>query len=347
MISVAKIRNPAPRRRFREKFGNCIGSVTSIVLAEVFSMGATTPFRRSFRVQVSPWLAVALVGFGTIAIVKGQPQTPSTVPSKANEPVGIANAKLQFDKDRLLIKVFLDNLKDPSPLKGPADDPEEYSAYNELVLHAHKFAAEDLQSAARRDVSYGDLFAKTRRDYRFELIQFTGRLKRLRKIEANEYLKENGVKELYEAWVIPNNDNNPMCLVLTEKPEGIEPNLEYNPSYPVTATGYFFKLFEYQSKEPSEKNKGGFLTRRAPLLMGKTLVVRPIEDNDGGGPWREAFLPALLTFLGLFTVFALGVTWYFRRGDRRSIKILESKKATPFEVGSEIPNEPEPKDAPG
>ena len=297
-------------------------------------MEATTQVLRVIRVPVSWLVLVALsVGSGSVGIA----QMTSTVPTPRVDPKdGDPKTKYQFDKD----KRYLLNIKDLGPIRSNAEDSDEYDAYNALVLHAHRFSTAELNRAARLDVSYGDLFSnKVRPDYRFELIQFTGRLKRLRRIEANESLKENGVKELFEAWVVPNNDNNPMCLILTEKPDGIEPNLEYNPSYPVTATGYFFKLFEYESKEPSEKTKGGFLTRRAPLLMGKSLAVRPVEDNDGGGPWREVFLPALLTFIGLAAVFALGVTWYFRRGDRRSIKILEAKKGNPFDEGAGPPAE--------
>ena len=292
-------------------------------------MVATTQVRWNGRIQVS-WLILVALGSGSASAVVAQTRsTHPSAPIEAKAADGDRKAKFQFDKDRR----FLKNVKDLTPIRGQADDHDEYDAYNELVLHTHQFTTAELQGAARLDVSYGDLFSKGREDYRFELIKFQGRLKRLRKIEANEYLKDNGIKELYEAWVVPNNDNNPMCIVLTEKPEGLEPNLEYNPSYRVTATGFFFKLFEYQSQEPSEKTKGGFLTRRAPLLMGKSIAVQPVEDNDGGGPWREVFLPALLTGLGLFTVFALGVTWYFRRGDRRSIKILEAKKGNPFDEG--------------
>ena len=292
-------------------------------------MVATTQVRWNGRIQVS-WLILVALGSGSASAVVAQTRsTPPSAPVEAKAADGDPKAKFQFDKDRR----FLKNVKDLTPIRGQADDHDEYDAYNELVLHTQKFTTAELQGAARLDVSYGDLFSKGREDYRFELVKLQGRLKRLRKIEANEYLKDNGIKELYEAWVVPNNDNNPMCIVLTEKPEGLEPNLEYNPSYRVTATGFFFKLFEYQSKEPSEKTKGGFLTRRAPLLMGKSIAVQPVEDHDGGGPWRDVFLPALLTCLGLFTVFALGVTWYFRRGDRRSIRILESKKPNPFQEG--------------
>ncbi len=280
-------------------------------------MDARNQVWRSFRVQVSFVILVAL-SWSSIGLAQVPPQTATA-----------------FDKDRR----FVQNVKDLTPLRGEADDHDEYDAYNELVLHANKFTVSDLHDAARLDVSYGDLFAKSRADYRFELIQFSGRLKRLKKIEPNNYLKENGVTELYEAWIFPANGTDPLCWILTEKPAGIEPREEYNPSYPVKGSGYFFKLFEYQSKEPSEKTKGNFLTRRAPLMVSKSLTVGPAGDNDGGGPWREVFLPVLLTSMCLFTFFVFGVTWYFRRGDRRSIRILESKKANPFQQGgNEIPD---------
>lgn len=298
-------------------------------------MAPTTQIRSTFRVQVSRWPAVALafVLFSSFACA----QTVPTQPEPKAGPVerGDPKAKFQFDKDRRFLQAMRG--KDPSPLRTDVDDHDEYDAYNELVLHANQFTIAQLKEASRNDVSYGDLFAKTREDYRFELVTFQGRLKRLRKIESNDFLRERGIKVLYEAWIVPSGDSNPLCFLVTEKPEGVEPTLEFNPSHPVTASGYFFKLLEYESKEPSEKNKGKFLTRRAPLMMGKSLAVGPVEGIDGGGPWREVFLPALLTSLGLFTIFALGVTWYFRRGDRRSIRILESKKPNPFQEGGAEP----------
>ena len=291
-------------------------------------MEAMQQVRWKVRVQVSYVLAVALFG-STVALAQTQSTSTGVPVPKVENPVpGNADpkAKFQIDKDRR----FFANIKDEKPLAGEADDHDEYDAYNELVLHAAKFKQTDLNEAGRQDVSYKDLFSKSRSDYRYELIQFQGRLKRLKKIEANEYLKDRGIKELYEAWIFPANDSNPMCFLMLEKPEGIEPNEEFNPSYPVKASGFFFKLFSYQSKEPSEKTKGKFLTRNAPFMVSKSIVVGPADEVDGGGPWREVFLPAVLTFMGFMTAFALGVTWYFRRGDRRSVKILEAKKANPF-----------------
>ncbi len=295
-------------------------------------MEATAQVRRMAQAHTWWSIPVALACGWTAAAAA---QTSSTQPTPAAPQAEVKPAdpkgKYSFDKDHRFIADFARNVRDPSPLRGPADDPDESDTYNALVLHANKFNQVELIGAARRDVSYGDFFAKGKGDYRFELVRFEGRLKRLRKIEPNAYLRGNGVPEIYEAWIVPVNESNPMCFVLTEKPAGIEPQLEYSPSYPVTAAGYFFKLLAYESKEPSEKTKGKFLTRHAPLLMAKSLTVGPVEDSDGGGPWREVFLPGLLTFLGLFTAFALGVTWYFRRGDRRSIQVLESKKANPFQ----------------
>lgn len=294
-------------------------------------MVAMLRVRSNTRVQVSIVLLLSVSG---VALAQTQP-TPN-VPTVANPANADPKAKFQFDKDRRARQ----NIKDEKPLAGEGDDQDEYDAYNDLVLHAAQFGQQELNDAGRLDVSYKDLFSKNRSDYRFELIQFQGRLKRLKKIEANEYLKDRGIKELYEAWLFPANDSNPICFLMIEKPAGIEPNEEYNPSYPVKVSGFFFKLFEYQSKEPSEKSKGKFLTRRAPFMVSRSLTVGPQDDLDGGGPWREVFLPALLTFMGFMTAFALGVTWYFRRGDRRSVKILESKKPNPFaEGGGPVPGE--------
>ena len=102
-------------------------------------MDARNPVWWSFRAQVSCGLLVAL-GWASIGLAQVPPPSPTV-----------------FDKDRR----FLQNVKDLTPLRGEADDHDEYDAYNELVLHANKFTVADLHEAARLDVSYGDLFAKS------------------------------------------------------------------------------------------------------------------------------------------------------------------------------------------
>ena len=118
-------------------------------------MDARNQVWRSFRAQVSSAVLIAL-GWASIGLAQVPPHNATA-----------------FDKDRR----FVQNVKDLTPLRGESDDHDEYDAYNELVLHANKFAVAELHEAARLDVSYGDLFAKSRADYRFELIQFSGRLK--------------------------------------------------------------------------------------------------------------------------------------------------------------------------
>ena len=59
--------------------------------------------------------------------------------------------------------------------------------------------------------------------------------------------------------------------------------------------------------------------------------VLPEEDTDGGKPWRTGFVPGILGLVGGISAVALGLTWWFRRGDRRVRTELAARKAqNPF-----------------
>jgi hypothetical protein len=122
-----------------------------------------------------------------------------------------------------------------------------------------------------------------------------------------------------------------VCALLLEPPPGIEPNIDINPGRSVSVGGYFYKTYAFTSDEKSAK-EGNTITRFAPVIFSKGMVVAPVSDSDAGNIWRTSFLPMVFTTIGLLTVFVLGLAWYFRRGDRISKRAVEAKRINPYET---------------
>ncbi|MBY0514040.1 MAG: hypothetical protein K2P78_09040 [Gemmataceae bacterium] len=210
------------------------------------------------------------------------------------------------------------------------DNWEELEAWNTVVLHARRLSPEQLGAAANKNVGFGDLFKQGRLDYKLDVIHFEGRLVRLRELPATEKLRESGVATCYEGWLIPRNEpaGNPVCVVLTELPEGLEPQPVGSGlmNKQVAFDGYSFKLMHYTSADPNEKAK----TKAAPLLIGRTLRLlgEPPESPYGWNKFVPLILGGLLGLVGL----ALGLSWWFRRGDRAAKTEIDAvRHRNPFE----------------
>ena len=227
-------------------------------------------------------------------------------------------------------------------MQARKDNWEEGAAWDRVVLHARKFAPEAMEKAARRDVGFADLFEKNRLDYKLELVHVEGRLVRLRKLEKpSPRLTEAGVTVCYEAWIIPKDEpsGHPVCVVVTELPEGLEPQ----PAAPgqkllnkwVTFAGYSFKLLWYRSNEMRKDDPSENQWKAAPLLIGRAVTLRDDPAGDPGYGWRTVFVPAIVGGLLVIVGVAVGLSWWFRRGDRRARAEVEAvRDRNPFGDGA-------------
>lgn len=213
------------------------------------------------------------------------------------------------------------------------DDAPQHSddagAWTRAVLHARKFEPAALSAAARRNVSFADLFLDGRRDYQFQLVEVKGRLVRVKAMERSKALIDAGVAELYQAWVIPHNEprGNPVCVVITELPEGVQPANRMN--YNVVVVGYFFKLFHYESAEPSKTDPNRFEWKKAPLLIARGLSVLP--EPDGPGVWASWFIPIIVGGVVGLALTAVVLSRWFRAGDERARAEFENARVkNPF-----------------
>lgn len=256
-------------------------------------------------------LAVAVLGF---AAGRTHAQTP--------EKYRLDTDRLQFDRVVFEGRIATEDA-----------NRDEFSAYCDILLHARKFPAAELVGAGNRFVTFRDLVQPqpSGKVYQFELLTMEVRLKSARPFPAPKPLVEAGVPTLYECWMLTHKTNNPVCVLATELPAGLEPSTAYPDPRPIVVGGYFFKLLHYDSQllDPAQPN--GLKVHRAPLLMARSFEVVPEPVPEPLNAWRGVFLPGVLGLLGSLAVSAVGLTWYFRRGDRAVRAELEARRSrNPF-----------------
>src|SRR5262249_54064607 len=133
-------------------------------------------------------------------------------PLEADRPGRKQHAEFAVpNPDRLMFA----KIEDLKPVAAEAENPLEYEAWCEIVSHAKKFEAADLERHAARDLAVIELIKPIRVLFRTELLRFDGQLMYVRRLEAPLFFRNNpelGVKELYEARLVPT-DESPLTPV--------------------------------------------------------------------------------------------------------------------------------------
>ncbi len=211
---------------------------------------------------------------------------------------------------------LLAEVADDAPLPALWLNRAEVLAFDKLVLHTREIPLGVQHRAARRDLTFAILFGPDRVKYRGQLVHIEGRLRLLRKLELPSTLQGmmEGLNELYEGWILDLPSGGFYCVVCSELPPGLKPAEEID--RPVTADAYFFKRYEYETRERAAQ--GGQVRRLAPLLIGRTITPRAAEAA-GTGVWAipGAVLAGTLALVGLSVAVGLGVAWWLRREDRK------------------------------
>lgn len=323
-----------------------------------------TPNRRPSARSASRNLLVTLgiaaaIAFGFITVTaRAEPPVPApsspspstgdfkspstTAPSATPQAAPVAQepaAKYQIEKGLAMF----DAIRDDSPFHwttvGPRDeanraiDELEERAYDEVIRHARQFTTAELESHARRDLTFKDLHNDGRKSFKLDLIYFEGRLKRLMRRDPTHILQASGITDVYEAWIFPRGQIEAICVFTTELPAGLKPQKSVSEEIDawVGIAGYSFKLMQYESQQLESKT-GKNKTRRAPVLMGRSLTVLPDPQMDGGRSWRESFMPMVIAIVAALGLSVVGLAWWFRRGDRVVRQGMEERKQqNPFE----------------
>jgi hypothetical protein len=203
----------------------------------------------------------------------------------------------------------LGGVEDKAPVRSANENYYEAQAYNYLLVKSHKASSDSLNKAARRDMTFAHLFEEPEK-YRGEIVHLEGTLKRLRRFDAPSVAAKDGVPQLYEGWIFTDSSfNNPCCVILSE----LHPDIHVGEKVeiPVVFDGYFFKRYRYKAVDGH--------WRDAPLLIGKELRLSPSAASsreDEAFTFAHLFLPAFLAVLCGTAGLALGLLWWFRRGDR-------------------------------
>jgi hypothetical protein len=210
-------------------------------------------------------------------------------------------------------------------------DPQEADAYARTLILAHWTDAPALDKAARRDLTYVQLFHEADK-YRGQIVHLSGRMKRIRRYDdPPETARKAGVSHIYEGWLF-NGDfgEKPVCCVFTDLPAGLRVSEKMEER--VEFAGYFFKRYRYKAGDTPKANQW----RDAPLLVGRVVAVLPHEAATSVD-WSW-LLAGFLTLVGGTIAFVVFLTWWLRRGDERVRRRLAGVAPRPFDPNSE----PEP-----
>jgi hypothetical protein len=235
--------------------------------------------------------------------------------------------RVKLDTDALL---GFRHIEDDAPLRTADQNEDEHRAYNYTLAHAHKIPVEVLARHSLEEVPFANLIKPIRQDYLRKLIHVEGRLLRLRPMEPTESLqREDKIEKLYEGWLIPKDEQFPVCIVFTELPADLRLSKpkEILDQW-VSFDGYFFKLLQYETGEKIGPNK--YVWRKAPLLLGHSPQLQSPEQETGMsfGDLVPLIIALLLGVVGV----ALGLTLWFRRGDRAVRDTLAQAQSTnPFQ----------------
>ena len=239
--------------------------------------------------------------------------------------------QLEIRKDLRVFKL----IHDEAQIARNVDNWEEVAAWNRVVLHAHRFTTEELEAGARKDVTFADLMLERRGDYKLQLIAIEGRLIRLKRGESNKRMLDAGIPVWYEGWVVPKGEPRglPVCVILTELPPGLEPKPLMNRW--VSFAGYSFKLMIYESGEHQKYDPAKNVWKKAPLLIGRSVVLRDDEKPAEPSIWTNDFTHAVLLGIGGVVGTALALAWWFRRGDQKARAEINAmrEKNNPFGDG--------------
>jgi hypothetical protein len=266
-------------------------------------MSASVATRRLARRTARLALVVCALTGGALAADEPakQPTDPNAVkkldakaPLPADRPGRAAHDKFAVPgQDRAMFA----KIEDFKPVAAQDQNRAEYDAWCEVVSHATKFSAAELEAHAARDITVIELRKSLRSTFRTELVRFDGQVVCARRLDAPKFFLDNpdsGLKELYEVRLIPDGASplEPISVVFTELPAALaavkdkpmrmddkgeslgvgewvafdDKDGKYaGPKVWASAAGYYFKLMSVPGEEANS-------VVSVPVLIGKSVT---------------------------------------------------------------------------
>lgn len=251
-----------------------------------------------------------ILAMGSVPLFAQEPPAPAPAESEpaisADSPESSATPPItkDFDLGTVVDDTWLTN--------------EESSAYYGLLQKAIETPVEELRKQGqafvqkRREQKHLPAFPdmlNNPAEWRGQPVTLTGHV--LQTVEYDPAPNPYGIGTLYESSLfIEDSQGHPITVIFTEKPENLPIGGELIDG--VQVSGYFFKVYWYPSSDKQ--------TRKAPLILAKTVSVRPPFVP---GP----VLPPIVSWgvLVLTALFVVGVLWKIVSNDRRRKEAQRAK----------------------
>ncbi len=221
--------------------------------------------------------------------------------------------------------------------KGLSIGTLETEAFAEMLVQSHYTSARAFAAAARRDLTYAQVFAEPA-TYRGQVMHIQGRLGRLSRLDPPPLAQAQGVSDLYEAWIFHDAYGlNPFCALFTELPPALRDCLGEKQlpqrDIEVAFDGYFYKKFRYKAAD-SKANTA----RDAPVFMGRTLqVLRLPAAAPEPDEWGNHVIGVFVGAVAVVIVAGITLTWWFRHSDSRVHRRLRAARETSVVLPDPLP----------
>jgi hypothetical protein len=293
--------------------------------------------------QAAPLLDEPLAAVAAASVVGRGCQGP-TVTAAACSTAGRlgllppSESAVAIEPDRLppvtraerLFAHLLTDVADDTPL--PTRDrrnPEEQSAFCNILFQASQTSAQAFARGAQRDLTYATVFNESAQ-HRGEVVHVEGTLRLLLRWEPPRTARASGVRDLYEAWVFDPHQlgRNPWCVLFLDLPRGLKVGEKLDQQ--VAADGWYYKRAAY----PPLRREKATQWREAPVVIARTLTpVTPppvAVEETLDADWQRQLLYLFLGLVIASIVLAGGLGWWFRHNDRRVRQRLTAAAQRPF-----------------
>lgn len=194
------------------------------------------------------------------------------------------------------------------------DGGPEAEVYSHFLNRSFYTSPKAFASAVRKDLTYTHLLDDPVRN-RGEVVRVEGRLLRINSFRPPFEVEQEGVSQLFEAWIFNEVFGaSPYCVITTHWPDHLPRSYlgqaRIKEIVRVSADGYFIKTFKYKASD-SKKTE-----RDTPLVVAHSLQYdKPDGVPEDSSAWIRTLFYSFVGTLGVLFMGVFGVTFWYRRND--------------------------------